>query len=202
MATKKTKAPPALRLVKKPALDTVYQLKIVLAEVRPQIWRRVLVSGSIRLSSLHDVIQIVMGWQECHLHEFQIGDEIYGVPDPDALDARPTKNEHKVRLAQVAQAPKDRLGYLYDFGDSWQHIITVEKILPHDGGKYPRCIAGKRNGAPEDCGGTWGYQNLLKILKSPQHPEHEDMLEWVGGSYDPEHFDIDAVNQALAVFRV
>jgi len=161
MATKKTKAAPALRLLRKPAIDTIYQLKIVLGDVSPQVWRRVLVAGSVRLSELHDVIQIVMGWEQAHLHEFEIGGEIYGEPDPDGLNERPIKDEHKVRLAQLVQAPKDRFGYLYDFGDSWQHIITVEKILPYDVGPYPVCTAGKRNRVPEDCGGLPGHRNLF-----------------------------------------
>ena len=198
MATKKTKAAPALRLLRKPAIDTIYQLKIVLGDVSPQVWRRVLVAGSVRLSELHDVIQIVMGWEQAHLHEFEIGGEIYGTPDPDDLDRRPIKDEHKVRLADVVRAPKDRFGYLYDFGDSWQHIITVEKILPHDGGRSPVCTGGKRNRVPEDCGGLPGYQNLLQVLKNLKHPEHDAMLNWLGGSYEAEHFDIDGINQALS----
>lgn len=83
--------------------------------------------------------------------------------------------------------------YVYDFGDSWEHEIRLEKILPREKRKYPACIAGKRACPPEDCGGIWGYEEFLEIIKDPEHEEYEDMLDWVGGEFDPEHFDIEDV---------
>ena len=95
-------------------------------------------------------------------------------------------------------APKGKLIYEYDFGDSWEHVVELEKILtPEPGASYPRCTAGKRSGPPEDCGGIWGYADLLDALADPSHPEHDNLLEWVGGEFDPELCDLEAINQAL-----
>jgi Plasmid pRiA4b ORF-3-like protein. len=99
-------------------------------------------------------------------------------------------------------APKDKFRYVYDFGDDWRHDIVVEKVLdPDEGIKYPVCIGGKRNCPPEDVGGPWGYEDFLEAIQDPQHPEHESMLEWVGGSFDPEEFSIDEVNDMLKMIK-
>jgi hypothetical protein len=80
--------------------------------------------------------------------------------------------------------------YVYDFGDDWVHKVVVEKVLPADPRiSYPVCVAGKRACPPEDCGGVWGYREFLAAISDPDHPEHEEMLEWVGGAFDPEEFD-------------
>ena len=92
----------------------------------------------------------------------------------------------------------DKFVYEYDFGDSWEHVILVEKILQLETGvNYPICLGGKRACPPEDCGGIWGYGDLLEAIQDPTHPEHKDMLEWLGGSFNPEGFDVDIVNQRL-----
>ena len=93
---------------------------------------------------------------------------------------------------------KYKFSYEYDFGDNWQHTVLVEKILPEEKGKhYPNCSKGKRACAPEDVGGAWGYVDFLEALQDAKHPDHEDMLEWVGGEFDPEEFDIKYVNERL-----
>jgi hypothetical protein len=120
----------------------------------------------------------------------------YGTPHPDF--GFEVKNENNVSLRQVVARVKDKLIYEYDFGDSWDHELLVEKILPPEAGKrYPVCLTGKRACPPEDCGGIWGYAGFLDAIQDPQHPEHEAMVEWVGGEFDPAAFDLDEVNTAL-----
>jgi hypothetical protein len=174
---------------------TVYQLKITLRDVKPPVWRRVEVKDC-SLADLHDVIQICMGWDGGHLHAFEIGGEQYSAPDLDgATDA---EDASKVKLSKVVGWGIKKFTYTYDFGDNWEHVIEVEKELPAEPGvAYPRCVAGKRACPPDDCGGPWGYADFLEAIQDPKHPEHEELLEWAGGEFDPEHFDIEAVNEEL-----
>ncbi len=179
--------------------DSVFQLKITLRDVRPQVWRRFLVPSTITLDRLHCSLQFIMGWIDMHLHEFQAGDVRYGIPDHDFdWDADEIVSEKRTRLHQLLQRAKDRLVYWYDFGDDWRHDIVLEKILPREPGmKYPYVLAGKRACPPEDVGGAWGYEQFLRTLRNPKDPEHEDMLEWCGGSFDPEAFDAQALNRGF-----
>jgi len=182
-------------------MDTpTYQLKVTLKDVRPPIWRRILVPSDMTLARLHDVIQIAMGWTDSHLHMFVAGHTQYGVPDPD--DHLPVWSDRRTRLFEVLEEPKDRIRYDYDFGDGWEHDVVLEKVLPAEAAAAkPVCTAGKRACPPEDCGGIYGYVELLETLSDPKHPDHDEMLEWAGGFLDPEEFDLDAVNQALASIR-
>lgn len=177
----------------------VYQLKITLKNIKPPIWRRVLVPDNLTLDQLHHVIQVAMGWYDAHLHEFNIGGLSYGSPDFDSDFASEVKDDATVRLNQVISKNIKRFRYTYDFGDDWEHVIEIEKVLPYDEGSvYPVCIAGKRSCPPEDVGGAWGYQSFLATISDPNDPEHEEMLEWVGGEFDPEEFDIEEVNEIFA----
>src|SRR5207302_231955 len=109
---------------------------------------------------------------------------------------------HKMKLSQIVQAGVKKFTYVYDFGDNWRHIIQVEKVLePAPKVKYPHCVKGSRAGPPEDCGGAWGYGSFLEAIQNPGHAEHEEMLEWIGGEFDPEAFDLDALNEELAALR-
>jgi hypothetical protein len=181
------------------AAGPIYQLKITLKGFRPPIWRRVLVPSDFTLARLHWVMQAAMGWTNSHLHHFRVGETYYSLPfpgtdweDADEEDAR------RVKLAQVAPRAKAKFEYEYDFGDSWDHEILVEKILPPEpGAKYPLCIVGKGACPPEDVGGVWGYAEFLKAIADPEHKEHEMYLEWIGGGFDPDAFDLDEVNRAL-----
>ena len=182
----------------------VFQLKVTLKRTKPPIWRRIQVRGSIRLPHLHGCLQTVMGWHDEHLHQFAVrgplGERIfYGEPEPNPLLGFDwTKNEKKVRLDHIVGAPKDHFVYEYDFGDGWEHEILVEKVLPPDpGGSYPICLAGKRACPPEDVGGVWGYYEFLDAIANPEHPDHEDRLEWIGGELDPEDFSVEDVNLRL-----
>lgn len=173
----------------------VYQLKITLREIKPPIWRRVQVKDC-SLTKLHANVQACMGWTNSHLHAFEIGGEQYGEPDPDGL--METEDERKVKLSQVVAGGVKKFGYTYDFGDNWEHVIQVEKTLPAEAGvRYPRCTEGKRACPPDDCGGAWGYGDFLEAIQDPKHERHEEMLEWVGGEFDAEKFDIEAVNEEL-----
>ncbi len=160
-----------------------------------------MVDKKITLTHLHQIIQTVMGWYNCHLWTFELGDESFGPVDKSGM-AGFTPDEMndaaKQKIGTLAGFEKAKFRYTYDMGDGWEHQILVEKMLPRTPGQcYPLCIAGKMNCPPEDCGGIWGYYALQEALKDPKHPEHEDMTEWVGGDFDPVEFDVDAVNQRL-----
>ena len=178
-----------------PALT--YELKVTIRGIRPLIWRRIRVPRCMSLLELHDVIQIVFGWTDTHLHEFVIGGAKYNLPDE--FDGIGAVDERKVTLAKVLGRGAKRFVYTYDFGDNWQHEIVVEKVVPAGPGEDRAvCLAGKRHRPPEDCGGPWGYARFLKAIREPSHEEHDSMLDWVGGSFDPEAFDLDAVNRSLS----
>ena len=177
------------------ALGGNYQMKITLKGIRPPIWRRVQVPGTMRLARFHAVIQTVFGWTDSHLHQFLISGESYGQPDDFDDDV---VAETTVTLAQAVGGSK-RFTYTYDFGDNWEHEILVEKIIAGDSGsERPLCLGGKRHRPPEDCGGPWGYGEFLKAIGDPGHEEHDAMLDWVGGEFDAEAFDLAAVNRSLA----
>jgi len=180
----------------------VYQLKVTLTWVKPPIWRRLLVPSSISLSTLHDILQTAMGWGGGHLHQFVApGGTYYGVADPEYGDAD-TEDEDRFRLDQVLGQEKASMVYEYDFGDGWAHKIVLEKILaPAAGVAVLSCIGGKRACPPDDCGGVPGYDNFLAAIGDPEHPEHKDMLEWIGGKFDPEAFDLKAANRKLAALK-
>jgi hypothetical protein len=186
--------------LRKPADTPIYQLKVTLKESKPPIWRRILVPGDISLSKLHQILQIAMGWEDSHLHQFIVGGTYYGEPDPGFRDEM--KSERRVKLNQVAPHEKGRFTYEYDFGDSWEHQIVVEKIVPPEpGARYPVCTAGTRACPPEDCGGVWGYESLLEAIADPNNPEHDEMLEWVGEDFDPDAFDLEEINERLKRIR-
>ena len=175
----------------------IYAIKITLKNIKPVIWRRLHVPSNITLAKLHDVIQIAMGWMDSHLHEFVINDERYGNAGMfDDWDDGPIDGK-RVRLNQVA-APRSRFIYQYDFGDNWQHEIKIEKVVtPEAGIKPPYCVAGERACPPEDCGGVWGYEEMLETLAGPPCEERSELLEWLDDEFDPEQFDLHQINQHL-----
>ena len=179
---------------------SVHQLKVTLQGIRPPIWRRLRVPSDATLAALHGVLQAAMGWEDSHLHRFRVGGATYG--DRSILGEVVDRSERTARLAQVAPHPKDRLRYEYDFGDSWEHDIVVEAVLPPEpGARYPVCVAGKRACPPEDCGGAWGYGELLEAVGDPGHPAHAELVAWLGGPFDPEAFDLAEANRRLARAR-
>jgi hypothetical protein len=198
-------AAPASRRKKKKKTQSgdAYQLKITLRGSKPPIWRRVVVPAEIRLDLLHEVIQTAMGWYNCHLHFFEIDGEMYEGRSPDGLgdDDLEGLDEADYRLCDAVAEEKAKFHYEYDFGDGWDHTITVEKIIPAS--EQPQtmtCLAGKNRCPVEDSGGLWGYYDKLRILADPNDPEHEEIKEWMG-PVDPTEFDLDAVNAALAELK-
>ena len=176
----------------------VLQMRVDLRGSKPPIWRRLQVPGDIALRELHTLLQVAFGWHSTHMYAFDTAYGQFGIPHPE-LGLR---SDTKVTLEQVAAGPGTKLTYTYDFGDDWEHVVTVEGTVPRaDASIYPRCIGGRRKAPPEDCGGIWGYQELLAILDNPAHEEHEDRLEWLGidrpDQHDPAHFDTDEVNDAF-----
>ncbi|MFZ0242700.1 MAG: plasmid pRiA4b ORF-3 family protein [Desulfobacterales bacterium] len=174
---------------------SLYQLKVTLIGSKPPIWRRLIVKDTIRLDQLHTVLQVAMGWDDYHLHQYRSGGSFIGIPDPE-FDMDVT-DEREVYLQDVIFNPKDNFVYEYDFGDGWEHKIVLETILPSDFSESPLVIKGKRTCPPEDCGGIWGYADFLDAIHDPKHEEHDSMLEWVGGEFDPEDFDMDLINNNL-----
>jgi hypothetical protein len=175
----------------------IYQFKIVLAGIKPAIWRRIQVPEFYTFWDLHVAIQDAMGWLGYHLHEFEVFNPktsqrvLIGIPMGNdgwrAVNVLPGWNE--IISSYFSPSNKNAI-YEYDFGDSWEHKISLEKImLPEIGVKYPRCIAGERSCPPEDCGGVWGYEELLEILTDPDHEEYEEHKEWAGEYFNPENFN-------------
>lgn len=218
------------RVLSNQANQTVYQLKVTLMNGEPpmpSIWRRIQVTSDTRLPKLHRILQVVMGWEDYHLHQFIVGAtpetlgtdrSCYGIPDPDFEDK--TINERAVQLSRLValatgagggggEANKvgkfnepARFMYEYDFGDGWQHEIVVEATLPEqEGVEYPICLGGEGACPLEDVGGIGGYVEFLDATANPRNPEHDMMMRWAGGSFDPQGFDLDAVNQKLRRLR-
>ena len=154
-----------------------------------------MVKNNIRLDQLHSVLQVAMGWSNYHLHQYRVGRSYIGIPDPDFdMDV---KDERKVYLQDIISNLKDSFVYEYDFGDGWEHKIVLEEFHPFDFSESPLVMKGKKACPPEDCGGIWGYSNFLNAIQDPKHEEHESMLEWVGGEFDPDEFDMNFINKKL-----
>jgi Plasmid pRiA4b ORF-3-like protein len=183
---------------------TVHQLKIALRHIHPPIWRRVQVSSAASLATLHAVLQRSFAWTDSHLHEFEAGRRRFGSPQLDGGwgEEEDVQDERRVTLGRVAPRKGAKLLYRYDLGDDWQHDIVVEEILPADPTSHsPRCLDGRRAAPPDDCGGPFGYAELLDALAEPTRKDHAEQLEWLGDGFDPEAFDLAATNRALARIR-
>lgn len=182
--------------------DSIYVLRIDLAHLKPAVWRRLEVPAGITLARLHHAIQMAFDWMDGHLHGFHIEGRNYGQPMPGPFGLEMDDlDERKFRLSQVAGLG-GRFSYTYDFGDDWTHLVKVEKIVPPKPGvPYPRCAAGKNAAPPEDCGGPWGFAEMMQTLADPAHPEREELLEWIGDDYDPTAFDIEELNAGLAKLK-
>lgn len=178
-----------------PAHSTVHRIRLELAGVEPPVWRRFEVPSDLPLWALHEVIQAAMGWEDYHLYSFEAGGLAYGEPDPDGwLDYE----DVAVPLSDVARRRDAELTYLYDFGDDWTHELRVEAVEPAEPGvRYPRCLDGERACPPEDCGGVWGYEELLHAVRDPGSDEAEQWIAWAGEDFDPEAFDVDEANHRL-----
>ena len=171
-----------------------YQLKITLQDIAPPVWRRVVVPGEFTLLDLHHVIQIAMGWEDCHLHDFTIQRKRYALPSEEDFDD--SADERTVKLRDVVARARSKFIYQYDFGDGWYHTIVVEKTADDTVTKVPMCVDGARACPPEDSGGPWGYIEKLEALSNPSDSDTEYLREWMG-DFDPEKFDLDLINKDL-----
>jgi len=181
-----------------------YRLRITLLDVRPAIWRELLVPETITLPKLHMAIQHAMGWTNSHLHEFIIRGRHYTDYLEEQWDDKPLVDERRVRLESALGHDVRTFDYVYDFGDDWHHAVVVEAREPQStaSAAAATCVAGARACPPEDVGGTHGYEEFLSIVSDPEHPEHRDTMTWCGGAFDPERFDIEAANRRLAKLKV
>ncbi len=175
-----------------PAGSTVHRVHLTLDGMEPPVWRRFEVPSDLPLWALHEVVQAVMGWENSHLYRFEVGGVEYGEPDEDG---RFDEEDLDVSLSELAVGPDAHLTYLYDFGDQWSHDLRVEAVEPAEPDmRYPRCLDGARACPPEDSGGILGYEELLAALDGEGSAE---WIEWVGGDFDPEAFDVDETNRRL-----
>lgn len=179
----------------KKKFENVYQFKITLKGIKPPIWRRIQVPETYTFWDLHVAIQSSMGWTDTHLHHFEITKpssgirEEIGIPDEDFIDESIIAG-WKRKIADYFTNDNNKATYIYDYGDYWEHRIQLEKIVPRQRDiTYPICLDGARACPPEDCGGTGGYEEFLEAIMDPLHEQHEEMLEWVGGDFDPEEFN-------------
>jgi Plasmid pRiA4b ORF-3-like protein len=192
-------------MVRKPeSTATIYQIKVTLLGTRPPIWRRLLVPADLTLAQLHTVLQIAMGWENGHMHEFSVGQRRFGRPEPadPLMSMPPTESEHTARLAAVLGRAGTKMIYTYDFGDGWEHGIVLEKRLSAEPDTtYPVCTDGRLACPPEDCGGIPGFYDILDALDDPDHERHEEVSDWIGEDFDPQAFSLELVNRKLAPKR-
>ena len=175
----------------------IYQFKLSMKGIIPQIWRRIQVPENYTFLDLHRAIRVAMSWEDYHLHEFEVRNPELGALEKIGTEDEDHENfcelfvpEDEARISKYFTLENKDALYRYDFGDNWEVKIRLEKILSRkEGVKYPVCTAGKRAAVPEDSGGIWGYENMLEILKDPEHEEYEDTVEWLGEDFDPEYFD-------------
>lgn len=180
---------------------TIFQFKVTLLEAKPPIWRRLQVPDCT-LDRLHEHIQTAMGWTNSHLHQFEIKGERYGDPEllDDGFEDFECVDSTKTMLSDILPKTGKRFSfkYEYDFGDGWQHEVLFEGVVQVDPkAKYPLCLEGERTCPPEDCGGVWGYADFLKAVGNKKHERHKEMLEWVGGWFDPDEFDLATATKSM-----
>jgi hypothetical protein len=175
---------------------TVHELRVTLLDVSPTVWREVRVPSALPLSTVHAVLQIALGWEDRHLHEWRVGDVIYGLSDEDSW-GEDLADESSALLAEVAPADSV-LRYDYDFGDGWEHLVEVLAVVPYDADVPPvACLGGARACPPEDCGGPSGYEHVLDALRDPDDAEHDEVVEWLGDHFDPAEWDRTSTNNRL-----
>ena len=180
---------------KKESKEKLFQLKITLLNSPIPIWRRVNVKSKTPLPLLHEIFQIVMGWTNSHLHSFSKDEKTYVIADEEYPDSY--LDEIDFVLADLLKSTGDSFIYQYDFGDSWDHKIVLEKIMPAEGEYLVSCKDGRRACPPEDVGGVRGFANFLDAIEDPEHPEHQSYCEWIGCRFDADSFSPMMVNSQL-----
>jgi hypothetical protein len=178
--------------------DQIARIHIELDETEPAIWRRVEVPLTTSLKGLHDVIQAVMPFQDYHLFAFEFADKRYGIPDPDWDDLLRMHDAKNIKLGALVDRGVSRFAYIYDFGDNWQHTVTIEATVVADPAVgYPRFIDGARRAPPEDVGGIPGFEEFLEVVSRPRHRERKRLLEWYGGPFDPDEIDLATITAGI-----
>ncbi len=183
-------------------MQEIIQLKISLAHSKPLIWRQILIHKDITFFELHHILQIVMGWSNSHLYEFNLEGYRIGEVDEEEKNNRYSSSEvfssTTIKISELVTQPKDSINYLYDFGDDWKHQIKVEKFHGIDTVlNYPICINGQMNCPPEDCGGIDLFYHCIDVLKDKKHPDHQEVTRWFTKKYNPEQFDKEKINRKL-----
>lgn len=194
----------------RPAPKTVrgFRIRVDLKGSKPPVWRRLEVPGDLTLPRVHDAIQAAMGWTDSHLHQFRTGNDPrspHFVTHFDLDEGEDGVLEDGVRLDQLVAAKGDRLGYTYDFGDDWDHVLRVEAVLDEPPATV-RCTGGRMACPPEDCGGLWGYRELAAWVRSSYDaallPDVFDDVaaarDWLPLDWHPDEFDLDQANADLA----
>lgn len=183
-----------------------FRLTVTLQDISPRTSREIVVRSGMTLDMLHQVLQIAMGWQDSHLHMFRVGKIEFG--DPESEPDTPIRSEFMATIDELARLAKRKPAlYEYDFGDSWVHEILIEPQQDEPNLAKRRatlawCVGGARAGPPEDCGGVAGYEQLVDAMADAEHPRRDELIEWLGEPFDPERFDLAAVNRDLAKLRV
>ncbi len=176
----------------------IFRVHVSLKGIDPQIWRRIELSSQTTLKQFHRILQIAMGWENCHLHEFIVDGRRYGAPDPEYDQPGDVSPEGRARLSEVMPMPQAQILYIYDFGDYWQHMVCLEASSSEESGsEYPRVLNGARSCPPENCGGAGGYSDLLEVLTDPTHEDFEHMRQWAGVRFNAEVFSAQEANERL-----
>jgi hypothetical protein len=182
----------------------VIRLEAQIVGIEPAITRTLELPRDLNFAQLHEVLQAAFGWTDSHLHQFHVGGLTIGAPEaiedeaygPRVFEA--TEVQLKDLTFPYEVDPALTMMYQYDFGDDWQHKLVLRRGEIEEGVKYPRCIAGSRAAPPEDVGGYSSYGDFLEAWLDPEHEDHKDNRRWAGRKFDPERFDLDATNKAIA----
>ncbi|WP_284620563.1 plasmid pRiA4b ORF-3 family protein [Aquabacterium humicola] len=188
---------------RRPEPQQIYQLTVELQHIEPRIWRTILVPDTLKLARLDLVVQAAFGWTNSHLHEWRIGSARYGIPDPEWGTQEDLIDERKCTVGKVLGDDVAEFTYNYDFGDGWEHRITVDQrsAVEPERNAWPMCIAGANACPPEDVGGPPGYMDFLQAMRDRTHEEHLQVWRWCGGPFDPAAFSLNDANRAIRDLR-
>lgn len=177
-------------------MDRVFELRIEIERTNPVVWRQLVVPETITFYELHHTIQITFGWKNSHIYSFTVNDQTIG--NPDLLEDTEVISDKNIFINQALKKKGSTMQYEYDFGDGWMHNITLENISENLADiKVPVCLEGEMACPPEDCGGIHGYEILKEAMKDKKHPEHDDLIAWLGKRFDPYEFYLQKVNKEL-----
>jgi hypothetical protein len=178
---------------------SILELKIVLLDTKPSVYRIIHIENTRTFYDLHLAIQIAFGWEDYHLHEFRLNDEVIGTSD--FIENQKFLEESNTLLLQKIVSEKQEFFYNYDFGDNWEHKIKLVKFIEPKNTFYPRCVKGARNTPPEDCGGVWGFEEFKEIMGDKKHPDYKEMKKWYGALYDEDFFNLSLINNNFKDFE-